>query len=194
MKPIQIDELLDIVKYEKQRDSYRKDIIEYKKNRRFFLGPQISLVFENRKTLKFQIQEMMRAERMIHDENIQHEIDVYNSLMPDTNQLSATLFIEISDENKIKEDLHKFLGLTDGDKLWIQMGDEKVFAKFEEGRSEEDKISSVHYIKFDFTAAQVDLLDQQSVPASLMISQNEYRHYTEISKDARKMLVEDMTS
>ncbi len=192
MKPIEIDELLDIVRYEKVRNDYRKEIIEYKKNRRFFLGSQISMTFENRKTMKFQIQEMMRAERMIHDEPIQSEIEVYNTLIPAENELSATLFIEITEEEKIKEDLHKFLGLTDGEKLWIQMGDHKVFAKFEEGRSEEDKISSVHYIRFTFTDEELNLFKQFSNPASIMISQNEYRFYSELTKEARQTLLNDL--
>lgn len=192
MKQIQIDELLDIVQYEKQRNDYRKDIINYKKDRRFFLGPQISVTFEDRKTLKFQIQEMMRAERMIHDDKIQAEIDVYNTLMPEVNQLSATLFIEITEEEKIKEDLHKFIGLTDGDKLWIQLGEEKIFAKFEAGRSEEDKISSVHYIKFDFSPKQVELLAQSTLPTSLMIAHNNYKYFAEVSSTSKKMMAAEM--
>lgn len=192
MKPIEINELLDIVKYEKVRTDYRKEIIEYKKNRRFFLGPQISMTFENRKTMKFQIQEMMRAERMIHDEPIQSEIEVYNTLIPADNELSATLFIEITEEEKIKEDLHKFLGLTDGEKLWIQIGDHKIFAKFEEGRSEEDKISSVHYIRFTFNDEELNLFKQFSIPASIMISQNDYRFYSELTKEARQTLINDL--
>ena len=95
-------ELLDIIEYEKIRDVYRKDIINYKKNRRISLGPNVTMVFENKKTLLFQIQEIMRAERLVHDKQIQNEIDVYTSIMPPKGGLSATLFLEVTEERKIK--------------------------------------------------------------------------------------------
>ena len=102
MKPIAADTLLNIIEYEKVRHTYRQDIIAYKKNRRISLGPNVMLTFENKKTLTFQIQEIMRAERLVHDEQIQEEVDVYNTIMPPENGLSATLFIEVvEEENKI---------------------------------------------------------------------------------------------
>ena len=82
MYSINKDELLDIIEYEKVRNDYRKDIIAYKKNRRFTLGPNVTIIFENKKTLMFQIQEILRAERLVHDRQIQEEIDVYSSIMP----------------------------------------------------------------------------------------------------------------
>ena len=150
MKTLNKESLMDIIEYEKVRHEYRKEIIDYKVNRRVSLGPNVTMVFENEKTLSFQIQEIMRAERLVHDEQIQEEIGVYNSIMPPNGGLSATLFIEITDERKIKSVLNDFIGLTDGDNLYFEIGDEKVFAKFEEGREEEDKISSVHYVQFHF--------------------------------------------
>ncbi|MCA0447769.1 MAG: DUF3501 family protein [Bacteroidetes bacterium] len=192
MKTIEINELLNIIDYEKVRNTYRSDIISYKTNRRVLLGNQISMVFENRKTMKFQIQEMMRAERMVHNEAIQHEIDVYNSLLPAENELSATLFIEITEEEKIREDLHKFLGLTDGKSLWIEFGSNKVFAEFEAGRSEEDRISSVHYIRFAFTPAQIEEFQNSQVPAYMKISQNSYQHSLLLGNEIRTSLISDL--
>ena len=116
------------------------------------------MVFENEKTLSFQIQEIMRAERLVHDEQIQEEIEVYNSIMPPSGGLSATLFIEITYEKKIKSVLNDFIGLTNSDNLYFEIGDEKVFARFEEGREKEDKISSVHYVQFYFNQNQKDRL------------------------------------
>lgn len=192
MKFIEINELLNIIDYEKVRNTYRSDIISYKANRRVLLGNQISMVFENRKTMKFQIQEMMRAERMVHDEAIQHEIDVYNSLLPGENELSATLFIEITEEEKIREDLHKFLGLTEGHSLWIEFGSTKIFAEFEAGRSEEDRISSVHYIRFAFTPQQIEEFQNIQVPAFMKISQNSYQHSLLLENEIRTSLVSDL--
>ena len=125
MKTLNKESLLDIIEYEKVRHNYRKEIIDYKINRRIALGPNVTMVFENEKTLSFQIQEIMRAERLVHDEQIQEEIDVYNSIMPPSSGLSATLFIEITDEKKIKSVLNEFIGLTDGDNLYFEIGDEK---------------------------------------------------------------------
>lgn len=192
MKTIEINELLNIIDYEKVRNSYRSEIIAYKSNRRVLLGNQISMVFENRKTMKFQIQEMMRAERMVHDEAIQHEIDVYNTLLPNENELSATLFIEITEEEKIREDLHKFLGLTDGKSLWIEFGNNRIFAEFEAGRSEEDRISSVHYIRFAFTPAQIEEFQNIQVPAFIKIDQKSYQHSLLLGNEIRTSLISDL--
>ena len=162
MKTLNKESLMDIIEYEKVRQEYRKEIIDYKVNRRVALGPNVTMVFENEKTLSFQIQEIMRAERLVHDEQIQEEIEVYNSIMPPNGGLSATLFIEITDEKKIKSVLNDFIGLTDGDNLYFKIGDEKVFAKFEEGREEEDKISSVHYVQFHLESSQAEKLADQN--------------------------------
>ena len=88
MKPIVLADLMNILEYEKVRNEYRSELMDYKKNRRIPLGPNITITFENRKTMKFQILEMMRAERMVHGHQIQEEIDVYNSLLPLENGLN----------------------------------------------------------------------------------------------------------
>ena len=169
-----------------------KDIIDYKVNRRVALGPNVTMVFENEKTLSFQIQEIMRAERLVHDEQIQEEIEVYNSIMPPNGGLSATLFIEITDERKIKSVLNDFIGLTDGDNLYFEIGDEKVFAKFEEGREEEDKISSVHYVQFHFSEDQKNQLADLSQNANIVINYNKYIHSVSVKDEMRQSLVNDL--
>ena len=94
MKLLSADKMLNIIEYEKVRPNYRKEIIEYKKNRRIKIGPNLAIVFENERTLSFQIQEIMRAERIVHDDKIQEEIDIYNSIMPPLNGLSATFLLK----------------------------------------------------------------------------------------------------
>ena len=160
MKPIVLSDLMNIIEYEKVRNDYRSELMDYKKKRRISLGPNITITFENRKTMKFQIQEMMRAERMVHDNQIQEEIDVYNSLLPLVNGLSATLFIEVTDEDQIRPVLSQFIGLTEGEAVYFEIEDEKVYAEFETGREQSNKISSVHYIQFNFNAtAKAAFLD-----------------------------------
>ena len=192
MKTLNKESLMDIIEYEKVRHEYRKEIIDYKVNRRVSLGPNVTMVFENEKTLSFQIQEIMRAERLVHDEQIQEEIEVYNSIMPPNGGLSATLFIEITDESKIKSVLNDFIGLTDGDNLYFEIGDEKVFAKFEEGREEEDKISSVHYVQFHFSEDQKNQLADLSQNANIVIDYNKYIHSVSVKDEMRQSLVNDL--
>ena len=121
---IEKSDLLNIIDYEKQRNIYRKELIDYKKNRRFNLGSNILITFENSRTMKFQIQEMMRAERMVHDSQIEEELNVYNPLIPKGNELSATLFIEITDPQKIRPVLDSFIGLTEGENVYVDINGE----------------------------------------------------------------------
>jgi hypothetical protein len=192
MKTLNKESLLDIIEYEKIRHDYRKEIIDYKINRRIALGPNVTMVFENEKTLSFQIQEIMRAERLVHDEQIQEEIEVYNSIMPPSGGLSATLFIEITDEKKIKSVLNDFIGLTNSDNLYFEIGDEKVFARFEEGREKEDKISSVHYVQFYFNQNQKDRLADLSQTVNIVIDYKNYVHSVSVKDEMRQSLVNDL--
>jgi len=187
-------DLLNIIDYEKQRDNYRKELISYKKNRRFKLGPNILITFENMKTMKFQIQEMMRAERMVHDSQIEEEIDVYNPLIPTGNELSATLFIEITDPEKIRPVLDSFIGLTEGVNVYFELNGEKVAAVFEEGREKEDNISSVHYIRFPFTSAQKNKFANDSNAISINIDYNSYTHSIELSQEMIESLSNDFSN
>src|SRR3972149_3416727 len=95
-------DIQDIIAYEKERVSFRREIIALKKSRRILVGPMIALVFENRETVRFQIQEMMRAERIVEEEAIAHEIEAYNELIPGEGELSATLFVELDDPSRIR--------------------------------------------------------------------------------------------
>ena len=192
MEKIKLADLLDITEYEKIRPESRQEVMDHKKVRRIQLGSEISLTFEDRTTIIFQIQEMMRAERLVHDSQIQVEIDVYNDLIPDQGELSATLFIEITESDQVKEKLHKFLGLTDGESLWLQIGDTKIYAAFEEGRAEEDKISSVHYIRFTLTKSVQENLENSAIEAKIGIDQGTYKYTTVLSSDSRKSLINDL--
>jgi len=192
MKKLKLESLLNIIEYEKVRDDYRKDVILYKKNRRIALGPNVAMVFENEKTLGFQIQEIMRAERLVHDEQILEEIEVYNSIMPPKNGLSATLLIEITDEKRIKSILNDFIGLTDGENLYFELGDDKIFATFEQGREEEDKISSVHYIQFHFDEDQKNKLADLSINLNIGINYNNYVYSVSVHDQMRSSLHEDL--
>ena len=188
---IQKSDLLNIIDYEKQRDTYRSELIDYKKNRRFKLGPNILITFENSRTMKFQIQEMMRAERMVHDSQIEEELNVYNPLIPGGDELSATLFIEITDPEKIRPVLDSFIGLTEGVNVFFEIDGEKVVAEFEEGREKEDNISSVHYIRFPFTEEQKNNFVNDSSSISINIDYGEYSHSIVLDDNMKNSLADD---
>ena len=185
-------DLLDIIEYEKNRTNYRKNIISYKKYRRISLGPNVTMVFENKKTLTFQIQEIMRAERLVHESQIQNEIDVYSSIMPSENELSATLFLEVTEEKKIRPILDSFIGLSFGETIFFEVGDKKIPAVFESGREKEDNISSVHYIKFNFNDENKTKFMDSNVKAKLVIDFKDYNHSVEIVNETRDSLKNDL--
>ena len=113
---------------------------------------------------------------IVHDEKIQEEIDIYNSIMPPKNGLSATLFIEVTQEDQIKPVLNQFIGLTTGQTIFLDFDGEKVFAQFEQGREEEDKISSVHYLQFKLESSQAEMLADQNSKLKIGIEYNKYLH------------------
>ena len=191
MKQLSAEKMLNIIEYEKVRSDYRKDIIDYKKHRRIKIGPNLAIVFENERTLSFQIQEIMRAERIVHNEKIQEEIDIYNSIMPPMNGLSATLFIEVTQEDQIKPVLNQFIGLTTGQTIFLDFDGEKVFAQFEQGREEEDKISSVHYLQFKLESSQAEKLADQNSVVKIGIDYNEYLHSVKLTSHTKNSLYED---
>ena len=193
MELLKPSDLMNIIDYEKVREKYRKDIIDYKKERRLSLGPNITITFENRKTMKFQIQEMMRAERMVHDRQIKEELDIYNSLLPEKNGLSATLFIEVTKETQIHSVLNKFIGLTVGNNLYFQIVEQKVFARFEEGREEAGKISSVHYLQFDLDEKNITDFLNDGIAVAITIDYNDYQSSEILTKTMRSSLIEDLT-
>lgn len=193
MKSIAADTLMNIIEYEKVRHTYRQDIIAYKKNRRISLGPNVMLTFENEKTLTFQIQEIMRAERLVHDEQIQEEVDVYNTIMPPENGLSATLFIEVVEEAKIRPVLNKFIGLTDHQTLYLDINGEKVYAEFEQGREEENKISSVHYVQFLFSNEQKNNFTDSESETKLGIDYKDYKYTETVPDGLQRSLCEDLS-
>jgi uncharacterized protein DUF3501 len=191
MNKIVLDDILGFSAYEKVRQKFREDIIEKKKKRRVSVGDKVSIVFENRDTVVFQIQEMLRAERIADLDKIREEITVYNELIPNPGELSATLFLEIEDQSHLREDLLKFLGIDEA--VSFKVGGHVVPGRFEEGRSKEDKISAVQYVTFPFDSdARQALVDGE--PAELVIDHPNYKARAVLTAEAQKSLAEDLVS
>jgi hypothetical protein len=191
MQKIALGEIKNLYEYEKVRDAFRRDVIALKARRRIAVGDRLSFVFENRQTVLFQIQEMIRAERIVTDERIQDEVDVYNDLIPDPGQLSATLFIEIEDRDRIKPELDRFMGIDEGRHVWLQVGREFAIAgEFEAGHSKEDKLAAVHFVRFTLPEPARRAFARE--PVALVVDHPGYRARTELSAEARTALLEDL--
>jgi Protein of unknown function (DUF3501) len=191
MNKVVLSEILDIAQYEKARDAFRRRVIELKKKRHLPVGPMVTFVFENHDTVLFQIQEMMRAERIVNDDAIQHEIDTYNQLLPGENELAATMLIELPDAARIREEITKFHGVNTGDVTYIQIGDERAPGVFDAGQSDERRISAVQYVRFRFDDAQREAFTTGAKETRLVIDHPNYRHEALIAGAIREELAKD---
>jgi hypothetical protein len=189
MKKIVLDDILGFTAYEKVRQEFRQAIIDKKKLRRVAVGPKVSLVFENRDTVIFQIQEMLRAERIADLDKIREEIAVYNELIPNPGELSATMFLEIEDQTHLRDELLKFLGIDEA--LALTVGGHSIPGSFEEGRSKEDKISAVQYVRFPFSAAARQAFIA-GARAELAIDLANYQASSVLTADQQKSLAADL--
>ncbi|MEI6045921.1 MAG: DUF3501 family protein [Chloroflexota bacterium] len=190
MKPLTLADIKDIAAYERVRNAFRNQIIELKTLRRVGIGDIITLVFENRETILFQVQEMMRAERIVEDAQIQYELDTYNPLLPDAFQLSATLFIEIIDSQELRRRLPTLLGLEEH--LWLRAGNTRIQAQFEEGRSTAEKLSTIHYVRFQLNSELVVAFQQGIESITLELDHPNYQFSTVLSEEIRAALALDL--
>lgn len=192
MKKLLQTDLLSTADYEQGRQAYRSRIIELKRRRRISVGPLITLIFENIETLRFQVQEMIRVERITDSTKVQEELDVYNALLPDSGELSATLLIEITDEARMKEWLDRFMGLDHGEKLAIVADGERIFGEFEGGRSHETKISAVHFVRFRPTPSMKETFADLRRPVVISVSHNGYQEEVPIPGSMREEWLSDL--
>ena len=191
MKQLTTADIADIAQYERERPEYRPHITELKKHRRVQVGEIVTFVFENRDTVRFQIQEMMRAERIVRDDRIQEEINIYNELIPSVGQLSATGLIEITDQANLRTILDSIIGLDRGGTTFLVIGDDRIEAVYEGGKSNEVRISAVHYVTFDLTPAQSKALAPGGPQVSLVIEHPNYHAQQVLPDDIRASLAAD---
>ncbi len=157
MEKLTRDDLYSLEQYSEQRADCRARVLEHKKNRQVYLDPHHTLYFEDRMTMQYQIQEMLRIEKIFDAEGINEELEAYNPLIPDGNNLKATYMIEYEDVEKRKEALAQLIGVED--KIWVQVdGFDKCYAIADEDmeRDTEDKTSAVHFMRFELTSEMVD--------------------------------------
>jgi hypothetical protein len=192
MQKLAVSDIADLRAYERERDEFRREIIAMKKRRRVSVGALLTLVFENTATMRFQVQEMARVERILADDAIAHEVQTYNELIPDEGELSATMFIEITDPDALREWLPKLVGIEDH--VSVVVGDVRSPAVEQDAErlTRADTTSSVHYLKFAFTDAQRAAF--AAGPVAIVVDHPEYAAEVVLDAAQRAELATDFSS
>jgi len=189
---IKRESLLSLEAYARERNAFRARVMEHKKRRTVHLGSHITLQFEDELTIRYQVQEMLRIERIFEDEGIQHELDAYNPLVPDGSNWKATMLIEYPDADERKRMLARLKGIERS--VWIELaGQERVYAIADEDleRENEEKTSSVHFLRFELGAPMREALRRGS-GVTVGVEHPEYRASTPLPAEVRAALAADL--
>lgn len=189
------EDLMSLEDYAQHRDEMRKQVMEVKKARRVLVGPHIMLHFENRLIMHYQIQEMLRAEKIFEADGIQEELDAYNPLIPDGSNWKATMMIEFSDPEIRAVELTKLIGIEERTRVQVD-GFEKVYAISNEDlveRSTEEKTSSVHFMRFELTDEMASAA-KSGAAIYVGIDHKNYQHQIELNGASRESLLADLVA
>jgi len=193
VRKLTVGDIVDHRAYERERDDFRATIIAMKKRRRIALGEFVTIVFENTDTMRFHVQEMARAERMLTDDAIAGEVATYNDLIPDPGELSGTLFIELTEDAALREWLPKLREIEFS--VRFELGPRDAASRVlgiprdEERLTRDDITSTVHYLRFPFDTSQREQL--ASGPARLVVDHPEYKVWMELNDAQRAELAGD---
>jgi hypothetical protein len=185
-------DLYSLEEYARNRNEFRAKVMQHKQNRRVAIGAHAALYFEDRLTMQYQVQEMLRIERIFEPEGIQEELDVYNPLIPDGRNWKATFMIEYADEQERKAALARMIGIEKG--LWVQVeGYNKVLAITNEDleRETEDKTSSVHFVRFELSPEMAAAV-KQGAAIKAGIDHPAYEEQTVVAQAVRDSLAADL--
>ena len=195
-----LDDIADQRAYERERDEFRRQVIAVKRLRRVSIGPVVTLTFESRMTMRFQVQEMARAEKLTTDAQIQHELDVYNRLLPAPGELSATLFLEMTTEEELRTWLPRLVGIEQSVLLEIGEGPRRHLVRSVPDGDHDalltraEVTSAVHYVRFPCTPDAVASF--RPGPVRLVVDHDQYpdgRPGTELGPEIRDELISDLT-
>lgn len=193
MSKLSHNDLFTLEEYARQRPDFRAKVIEHKKSRQVMLGEHAALYFESRLTMQYQVQEMLRIERIFEPEGIQEELDVYNPLIPDGMNWKATFMVEYKDENERRKALAKMIGIEKT--VWVQVeGCDRVHPICNEDlveRDTEDKTSAVHFMRFELTPDMVAAA-KGGASISAGVDHPAYQAETKVSDAVRDSLVSDL--
>ena len=193
MPKIERSSLLSLEAYAKQRDAFRAQVIAHKQRRKVRLGEHLTLDFEDALTIRYQIQEMLRVERIFEEDGVQGELAAYNPLVPDGRNLKATMMLGYPDPEERRRALARLKGIAE--RIWVQVaGFERVFAVADEDleRENEEKTSSVHFLRFELDAASRAAL-KRGAQLALGIDHDNYRHSLDrVPEAVRASLASDL--
>jgi hypothetical protein len=184
------EEILPPARFAAVRDARRAEVIALKKKRRVSVGPQVTLVFENRDTMRWQIEEMCRAEGITEPDKIRHELDTYNAILPDDGALGATLFIEVQSDAALRVTLEKLVGLQQH--VALVVAGERAPAVFDDGQFTADKLAAVQYLKFPLSPSARAALTKPGADVRLAVDHVEYLHEARLSDATREELARDL--
>jgi hypothetical protein len=194
MNKLSGSDLLSLERYARERAAFRTKILEHKRARQLAVGPHTTWLFEDRMTVQYQVQEMLRAERIFEPEGIEEELQSYNPLIPDGTNWKVTLLIEFPDEQERRRELSKLKGIED--RCWVQVsGQERVFAIADEDleRENEEKTSSVHFLRFELTQPMIASL-RTGAALAVGVDHDHYPHAIEaVSAATRQALIADLS-
>ena len=194
MRPLDAAEIVDLETYARLRPEYQRRVIEYKRGRGLAVGDRVSLLFEDRETIRFQVQEMLHVERISDPEKVQHELDVYNELVPRERELSATLFIEVGEPGQIRAELDRLVGIDEH--LLLRIGDGasavEIRAAFDPRQRESDRISAVQYVRFALPPAEEERARDPWVPLWVRIDHPAYAQQVAVPPPVRASLAQTL--
>lgn len=192
-RKLTLDDIADLRAYERERSEFRARVIEIKRRRRIELGTFVTVMFENRDTMRLQVQEMARVEKTITDEGIQEELDAYNPLIPEPGQLCATLFIELTSDEAMREWLPKLVNIERSVVIRLPDGSQvrgELDPVHESQLTRVEVTAAVHYMSFDFTPEQVEEFARG--PVVLAIDHPAYLEEMELSQLTVDELLTDL--
>ena len=192
MNPLTRENLFSLEQYAEKRPDFRAQVIEHKKNRRVDIGPNLSLYFEDRLTVQYQVQEMLRIERIFEADAIEEELEAYNPLIPDGSNLKCTAMFEFTDVAERRRRLAELASVENH--VWLQVDDlEKVYAIANEDleRSTDEKTSAVHFMRFELTEKMKRALAEGGT-LSFGVEHDLYRYVVRLNEPTRRALLGDL--
>lgn len=189
--PVRVEDLYSLEEYHRARPEFRARVLAHKKNRQVAVGPNATLYFEDRLTMQYQVQEMLRIERIFEAEAIAEELEAYNPLIPDGTNLKATFMLEFTDVEQRKEKLAELSGVEAS--LFAQVADgDRIACIADEDldRTSGDKTSAVHFVRFEFTAEQIEAL-KAGAALTFLIDHPAYSHRSDLAPEQHAALVAD---
>lgn len=194
MNKLTVGDLFSLERYARERPAFRAQVLAHKRDRQLAVGPHVTWLFEDRLTIQYQVQEMLRAERIFEPEGIEEELESYNPLIPDGGNWKVTLLIEFPDESERRRQLSQLKGIED--RCWVQVaGLERVLAIADEDleRENEEKTSAVHFLRFELTPAMITAL-REGAELAVGIDHPEYNQAIQPVRNAvRTSLLADLS-